>query len=127
MLLFCASHRTVVMAVAKSSKNSICQCPAGCGTRWQIGDVTLRLAGGDLGDRAKQPSALSRTPTRALDVTVLTVVAGQVKPMRTTVEQLPLGLRPAHQPAQCPGPNNQEALQRCQMHMSVPPQRHGQF
>ena len=55
---------------------------------WQVGDITVRLAGGDLGDRAKQPSALSRTLTRALNVTVTTVIAGQVKPMnnrRTTV------------------------------------------
>ena len=39
----------------------------------------------DLGDRAKQPSALSRTLTRALNITVTTVIAGQVKPIRTTV------------------------------------------
>ena len=55
--------------------------------RWQVGDTTLRLAGGDLGDRAKQPSGLSRTLTRALNITVTTVIAGQVKPIRTTVEQ----------------------------------------
>jgi len=41
----------------------------------------------DLGDRAKQPSALSRTLTRALNTTVPTVIAGQVKPITTTVEQ----------------------------------------
>ena len=34
----------------------------------------------------KQPSALSRTLTRALNITVTTVIAGQVKPIRTTVE-----------------------------------------
>ena len=32
-------------------------------------------------------SALSRTLSRALNITVATVIAGQVKPMRTTVEQ----------------------------------------
>ena len=68
-------------------RNLTCQCPAGWGTRWQVEDDTQRLAGGDLGDRAKQPSALSRTLSRALDATVPTVVAGQVKPTRTTVEQ----------------------------------------
>ena len=64
-----------------------CQCPAGYvrTNRWQVEDTTLRLAGGDLGDRAKQPSALSRTLsrtlTRALNITVTTVrvIAGQVK------------------------------------------------
>ena len=30
-------------------------------------DTMVRLAGGDLGDRAKQPSALSRTLSRALN------------------------------------------------------------
>jgi len=56
-------------------------------SRWQVEDITQRLAGGDLGDRAKQPSALSRTLSRALNITVTTVTAGQVKPIRTTVEQ----------------------------------------
>ena len=40
-----------------------------------------------MGDRAKQPSALSRTLSRTLNITVPTVIAGQVKPIRTTVEQ----------------------------------------
>jgi len=40
-----------------------------------------------LGGRAKQPSALSRALSRALNITVATVIAGQVKPIRTTVEQ----------------------------------------
>ena len=40
-----------------------------------------------MGDRAKQPSALSRTLTRALNITFTTVIAGQVKHIRTTVEQ----------------------------------------
>ena len=35
----------------------------------------------------KGESALSRTLTRALNITVATVIAGQVKPIRTTVEQ----------------------------------------
>ena len=49
-------------------------------TLWQVGDATtLRLAGGDLGDRAKQPSALSRTLSRALNITIPTVIAGQVE------------------------------------------------
>ena len=47
----------------------------------------MRLAGGDLGDRTKQPSALSRTLSRALNMTVTTVIAGQVNHIRTTVEQ----------------------------------------
>ena len=29
-----------------------CLLPKGWETRWQVGDTTLRLAGGDLGDRA---------------------------------------------------------------------------
>ena len=50
--------------------------------------TTLGLAGGDLGDRAPgKPSALSGTLSRALNMTVATVVAGQVKPIRITVEQ----------------------------------------
>ena len=49
--------------------------------------TTLGLAGGDLGDRAPgKPSALSGTLSRALNMTVATVVAGQVKPIRITVE-----------------------------------------
>ena len=44
--------------------------------RWRRVGEALRLAGGDLGDRAKQQSALSRTLTRALNITVATVVAG---------------------------------------------------
>ena len=35
----------------------------------------------------KRPSALSRTLTRALNITATTVIAGQVKPIRTTGEQ----------------------------------------
>ena len=90
----CASHRTVVMAVAKSWKKLTCQLStppvkdkpvAGWGM-----DTTLRLAGGDLGDRAKQPSALSRTLTKALNMTVPSVIAGWVKPIRTTVELINL-------------------------------------
>ena len=38
-------------------------------------------------NRHLQPSALSRTLTRALNITVPTVIAGQVIPIRTTVEQ----------------------------------------
>ena len=34
--------------------------------RWQVEDTTLRLAGGDLGDGAMLPSALSRTLSKAL-------------------------------------------------------------
>ena len=87
-LVLCLPSHTVVMAVAKSWQNLTCQHPAGWGTRWQVEDTTLRLAGGDLGDRANQPSALPRTLSRALNVTVATVVAGQVRHMRTTAEQL---------------------------------------
>ena len=38
-------------------------------------------------DRVKQPSAVSRTLSRALNMTVTTVIAGQVKHIKTTVEQ----------------------------------------
>ena len=89
--MFGAFHRTVVMAVAKSGKKLTCRYPALRTNRWQlrtnrwqVGDTILRLAGGDLGDRAKQPSALSRTLPRAFNMTVPTVIAGQI---RTTVEQ----------------------------------------
>ena len=34
-----------------------------------------------------EPSALSRTLSRALNITVTTVIAGQVQPIRTTMEQ----------------------------------------
>ena len=44
--------------------------------------------GWDLGDPGpSQPSALPRTLSRAHKMTVATVIAGQVKPLRTTVEQ----------------------------------------
>ena len=50
-------------------------------------------------EKAKQPSALSRTLSRALNITVTTVIAGQVKPIRTTVrttvEQQPYTTGPA--------------------------------
>jgi len=50
-----------------------------------------------LGDRAtKQTSTLSRTLSRALNMTVPTVIAGQVKPKRTTVEQPPDHSPPRH-------------------------------
>ena len=38
-------------------------------------------------ERQSKPSTLSRTLSRALNITVPTVIAGQVKPIRTTVEQ----------------------------------------
>ena len=48
----------------------------------------LRPAGGDSGDQEpSKPSALSRTLSIALTMTVPTVIAGQVMPIRTTVEQ----------------------------------------
>ena len=44
----------------------------------RLGDTTLRLAGGNLGDQApSKPSALSRNLSRALNMTVPTVIAGQ--------------------------------------------------
>ena len=38
-------------------------------------------------ERQSKPSTLSRTLSRALNITVTTVIAGQVKHIRTTVEQ----------------------------------------
>ena len=38
-------------------------------------------------ERQSKPSTLSRTLSRALNITVATVIAGQVQPIRTTVEQ----------------------------------------
>ena len=63
----CASHRAVVMAVAKSKRNSTCQCPRRLRkNRWQVEDTTLRLAGGELGDRAtKQPKHPLTDPCQA--------------------------------------------------------------
>ena len=49
--MFCASHRIVVMAVAIVEETDL-SVPRRLGTRWQVGDTTLRLAGRDLGDRA---------------------------------------------------------------------------
>ena len=51
---------------------------------------TLRLAGGGLGDRATTQtkyatSTLSRTLSRSLNITVTTVIAGQVKPISNHV------------------------------------------
>ena len=46
--------------------------------------------GWDLGDPGpSQPSALPRTLSRARKMTLPTVIAGQVKPIRTTVEEQP--------------------------------------
>ena len=47
-----------------------------------------RLAGGDLGDQEpSKPSTLTRTLLRALNVTIPTVIAEQVVPIRTTLKQ----------------------------------------
>ena len=72
--MFCASHRTVVMALAKSWQKLDLPVP-----RRLRNPVTGRghhvTPGGRgfLGDRAKQPRALSRTLSRALNTTVPTV------------------------------------------------------
>ena len=60
-------------------------------TDGSTGLVGIRRLGkrgeGGEGGRQSKPSALSRTLSRALNMTVTTVIAGQVKPIRTTVEQ----------------------------------------
>ena len=52
-------------------------------------NLVLRTTVETPGDRAeKKPGALSRTLSRALNMPVATVIAGQVKHTRTTVESI---------------------------------------
>ena len=74
---------------------------------FQVEDTTLRLAGGDLGDRApSKPRALLRTLSSAFNMTVLTVIAGQVKRIRTTVNNRKLNrsLSRCRRPTPCSEP-----------------------
>ena len=56
--------------IKSNTRNSLEICADQTGNPIKLSiKLTQRLAGGDLGDRAKLPSALSRTLSRALNIT----------------------------------------------------------
>ena len=84
-----AKHKTQVLYIAVSDSNVRTYVRTSVRKydriRRFLGVCLDAWAGGDLGDQ--EPSALSRTLSRALNMTVPTVIARQVEPIRTTVEQ----------------------------------------